>query len=136
MKRSSKQFIVAYIIIAGGLWGASQWWEKALAKNLGDPDVSPNGCYRIESYKPFWILPYVFHSRSHPDELGSPEWFPWWGYPVFFRLYNHHSGELISETDIFDFDSTGGAIIWGEGVRRIFYGAIPIGHAPECGSEI
>jgi hypothetical protein len=31
MKRTSKQFIVAYIVIAGGLWIASQWREKGLA---------------------------------------------------------------------------------------------------------
>lgn len=84
MKRSSKKFIVAYILITGGLWIVSQWWEKGLAIKLGAPTISPSGCYRIEALKPFWVLPNIFHPRVHPDEPDKPQWFPWWSYPGFF----------------------------------------------------
>lgn len=135
MKASSRRisFLVAYITIAGSLWVASQWWEKGLAKNLGDPAISPNGCYRIEAYKPFWVLPNIFHPESDPNEDRPPKWFPWWGYPVFFKLYNHRSGELISETNIYDLEPANGKITWGRASRTIFVGMIPVGPTlPDC----
>ena len=43
-------FRMVFICIAGGVWEASQWWEIGLAERLGDPEVSPGGCYRVESF--------------------------------------------------------------------------------------
>lgn len=120
-------FVVAYIGIAGSLWAASQWWERGLAARLGEPDISPGGCYRVETFKPFWVLPNIFHPRVHPDELDKPEWFPWWGYPGFFRLYDHRTGKLISETRIYDLETGGGRMTWGAGSGEIFAGMIPVG---------
>lgn len=119
--------VVTYITIACGLWAASQWWEKGLAQNLGDPAISPSGCYRVEVFKPFWVLPNIFHPRVHPDEPDQPQWFPWWGYPGFFRLYDQRSGELISETRIYDLESAGGPLSWGGGTGEVYAGMIPVG---------
>ncbi|MCY1415141.1 hypothetical protein D9M71_306100 [compost metagenome] len=136
LKSSSRRiaFVVAYITIAGSLWVASQWWEKGLATKLSAPRISPNGCYRIESFKPFWVLPDIFHPRLHPDELDNPEWFPWWGLPGFYRLYDQKSGELIGESNVFDLESASGPLDWGDRVRQeVSAGMITIGpNKPDC----
>jgi hypothetical protein len=80
-------FVVAYITIAGGLWTASQWWEKALATSLSDPVISPGGCYRVETFKPLWVLPSMLQPEYDPNEDKSPRWFQLWGYPGFYRLF-------------------------------------------------
>lgn len=134
MKRSSKQFIVAYIVIAGGLWIGSQWWERGLAESFDEPDISPNGCYRVESFKPFWVLPNTFHPRYHPDDLDNPQWFPWWGYPGFYRLFDNRSGKLLGQSRIYDLESASGRLNWGNRVvREVSAGMITIGpNAPDC----
>lgn len=55
MKPSSRRiaFFVAYITIAGGLWTASNWWERGWATRLATDSVSPDGCYRVQSFKPY-----------------------------------------------------------------------------------
>lgn len=127
-------YVVAFSFIAGGLWAASQWWEKGLATKLSQPRFSPNGCYRVESLKPFWVSPNIFHTRSHPDELDTPEWFPWWGYPGFYRLFDNRSGELIGESRIYDLESASGPLDWGDrAVREVSAGMIYIGpNVPDC----
>ncbi|WP_010217334.1 hypothetical protein, partial [Pseudomonas syringae group genomosp. 3] len=104
MKSPSKRiiFLAAYITIAGSIWAASEWWEIGLAERLSDPYISPGGCYRVELFKPFWVLPMMFHTMPDPNEGVPREWLPWWGYPAFFRLYDHRTGKLISETEIYD----------------------------------
>jgi hypothetical protein len=106
-------FLIAYICIAGGLWAASQWWERGLAEPLGEPDISPNGCYRVETYKPFWVLPNIFHRKPHPDGDMPPKWFPVWSYPGFYRLYDHRTNALIAESEIYDLTSASGKLDWG-----------------------
>lgn len=136
MKASSRRiaFFVAYVTIAGSLWTGSEWWEKSLATPLGKPSISPNSCYRVETFKPFWILPDTFHRRSHPDEDRPPQWLPWWGYPGFYRLYDHRSGEQIGESKIYDLQSTGGRLSWGDRTNpQISAGYISIGPGlPDC----
>ena len=139
MKPASRRiaFFVTYVTIAGGLWAASQWWEKGFATRLIAPIVSPNGCYRVESFKPFWVLPHTFHRRSDPNEDQSPEWFPWWGYPGFYRLFDHRKDELISETKIYDLESAGGRLSWGEGSGHVMAGLIDIGpNLPDCIGDV
>ncbi|KPW05954.1 Uncharacterized protein ALO41_01734 [Pseudomonas amygdali pv. ulmi] len=75
--------LAAYIAIALSLWTASQWWEKGLAERSGDPIISPDGCYRLETFKPFWVLPNMFHRKPHPDEDVPPKWFPLWATLAF-----------------------------------------------------
>lgn len=133
MKHSKRHFLLLTCIGIGSLWTASSRWEKGLAENLGDPVISPNGCYRVEALNPFWILPDIFHPEPDPNGISAPKWFPWWGYPAFFQLYDHRSGQLISETDIYDLEIAGGEITWGAGSKTVFVGMIPVGpNAPDC----
>ncbi|NAS98651.1 hypothetical protein CU664_12695 [Pseudomonas syringae pv. actinidifoliorum] len=129
MKRSSRKaaFFLAYITITGSIWTASECWEKGLAKRLSEPYISPGGCYRVELFKPFWVLPMMFHTMPDPNEGVPREWRPWWGYPAFFRLYDHRTGKLISETEIHDLESAGGPMSWGGGSGMVYAGMIPIG---------
>ncbi|OPE57630.1 hypothetical protein BTW15_23390 [Pseudomonas syringae pv. tomato] len=135
MKMSSTRikFFLAYIIMACSLWTASEWWEKALAKRSGVPLVSPGGCYRLEAFKPFWVLPDILHREPDPNGVRSPKWFPWWGSPGFYRLYDHRNGKLISETEIYDRESGAWGMDWGEGSGFVYSGLIPIGpNVPDC----
>ncbi|AZG85858.1 hypothetical protein DND58_00540 [Pseudomonas syringae pv. pisi] len=135
MKKSSRTlvFFLSYVIIAGGLWIASEWWEKGLAEKSSGPHVSPGGCYRVDIFKPFWVLPMMFHRESDPNEDQPPTWFPWWGYPAFFRLYDHRTGVLISETKIYDLESAGDKLSWGSGSGVVMSGLILIGpNLPDC----
>ncbi|WP_099314908.1 hypothetical protein [Pseudomonas syringae] len=120
-------FFLAYIIIAGGLWTASEWWERALAKRSGAPLISPGGCYRLEAFKPFWVLPNIFHPQPDLNGVGSPKWFPGWGSPGFYKLYDQRNGKLISETKIYDREAGAWGMDWGEGSGFVYSGLIPIG---------
>lgn len=117
-----------------GLWQGSQWWEKGLARKVEPPIISPNGCYRIEILKPFWVLPDRFHPKAHPDELESPKWFTWWSYPGFYRLYDDRSGELLGESHIHDLTSAGGPLFWGDTwLPEVSAGLVTIGpNVPDC----
>ena len=135
MKSSSRRiaFFVAYITIASGLWTASNWWERGWATRLATDSVSPDGCYRIQSFKPYWVLPNIFHREPDVNGVNSPAWFPWWGYPGFYRLFDNRSGELISETKIYDLESAGGRLSWGVGSGYVMAGLIIIAsNLPDC----
>lgn len=127
-------FLVAATSIASGLWAASQWWEKGLAERIGESVVSPNGCYRIEKFRPFWVLPDFFHPETHPDEMVKKKWFPWWGHPGFYRLYDNRNGALIGESNIYDLESASGFLYWGDKTRpEVSSGMIYIGpNALDC----
>jgi hypothetical protein len=136
LKASSRRiaFVVAYITIAGGLWTASHWWEKSLATRLSDPVISPSGCYRVETFKPFWVLPSMLQLDPDPNKDVPTKWFQVWGYPGFYRLYNHRSGELIGESKVYDLEYTSGLIHWGnETMPEVSAGVIYIGpNVPDC----
>lgn len=120
--------IVASIIIATGLWAASQGWQKSLATYLSDSVVSPNGCYRVETLKPFWVLPSMLQPARAPNNDMPTKWFQVWGYPGFYRLYNHQSGELIGESEVYDLEYTSGPLYWGsKSFPEVSAGAIYIG---------
>lgn len=128
-------FFAAYLIIAGGLWAASQWWEKGLATSTDEIITSPNKCYRIQSYKPFWVLPTFLHPWSHPDKTTNPIWFANWINPGFDRLYDNRNGALIGESEVYDFGrSGGGGVFWGNKLRPAVYaGMVYIGpNVPDC----
>ncbi|WP_285415917.1 hypothetical protein [Pseudomonas sp. efr-133-TYG-5] len=113
MKNLIRSRAFMLIVLCAALWAASQWWEKALAKPSGAPIISPNGCYRVQVFKPFWVLPGFFHPMSHPDEQEQTHWFVRWEVPAFFRLYDHRNGQLLGESAIYDLVSDGGPIDWG-----------------------
>ena len=96
-----------------GLWCASQWWQKAFATRTST-EVSPNGCYRLEEYKPYWILPDSFHPRFEPYQRWNlfTDWYaPWFPneHPGFYRLYDNHTGEILGESDVYDLSFNAGA---------------------------
>ncbi|MGN2434932.1 hypothetical protein [Pseudomonas syringae] len=128
------KFIAAYIAIAGGLWTASEWWEKGFAKQVGNADISPNGCYRVETFEPFWVLPMIFHRKPDPNNDIPPKFLPSWSYPGFYRLYNQRSGELIGESLIYDLGSASGDLYWGDkAMPKVIAGFIYIGpNLPDC----
>jgi hypothetical protein len=94
-------------------WCASQWWEKAFATRT-DIDVSPNGCYRLEELKPYWVFPGGFHPRFEDEERWNPltDWYaPWFPneYPGFYRLYDNRTGALLAESGVRDLTTNAGA---------------------------
>lgn len=127
-------WVFTFTSALGLVWLASEWWEKGWATPLGEPLISPNGCYRLETFEPFWVLPATFHLWVHPDDTVKPEWFAWWGYPGFYRLYDHRSGMLIAETRVYDVQLAGGQVYWGDSWgRTVSVGNIRIGRSlPDC----
>ncbi|MFJ4375143.1 hypothetical protein ACIP1T_21370 [Pseudomonas japonica] len=103
------------IIACSGLWFASEWWEKGLASSLGDSELSPNGCSRLETFKPFWLLPDFLHPEAAPNDDGEVHWFRGWEMPGFYRLYDTFNGQLIGETVIYDLAFSGGRLSWDRG---------------------
>lgn len=128
---------IALTLTALVLLGASRWWEKGLATLAGPPSFSPNGCYKVQKFRPFWILPNIFHPQPHPDEPDTPKWFPSWTSPGFYRLYDNRNGELLGESGIFDLADASGRIYWGDNVvKKVTAGLITIGpNAPDCIGE-
>lgn len=101
--------IAGLTIAAVTLHEVSNWWEKAWATRE-DVMLSPDGCFRLETYKPYWILPSIFHPQPWHD--GPATWGVIWGAPRFYRLYVASTGILIGETRTFD-EHLGGEVTWG-----------------------
>jgi len=101
--------IIASLAIAAlTLHEVSNWWEKALATHLYTK-LSPDRCFRLEAYKPYWVLPSVFQTQPWHD--GPSTWGHIWGAPRFYRLYLAKSGLLLGETPTFD-GYVAGEILW------------------------
>lgn len=114
-----------------GLWAASQWWETALATPYGDADISPDGCVRVQAFRPYWVLPNSFHPQFHPHDPQDLSWFIRWESPAFFRLYDNRDGQLLGESRIYDLVAYGGPKSWGNDIYPIVYaGMIQIGTTP------
>jgi|CXWL01.2.fsa_nt_gi hypothetical protein len=107
--------ILGLLVFYAGLWGMSQWWEKALAKRDGAADYSPDGCFRVQLFKPFWLLPSSFHPQSPPDGSLERSWFVRWEYPRFFRLYDNRNDQVLGESEIYDLVAYGAPLRWGHG---------------------
>ena len=105
--------VVAAMLV--GLWLLSQWWERTFAHRM-DVEISPMGCFRLEAYKPFWVLPTWMHGRPAPSPSGDPLpfWkFPEWESPVFYRLYDRRNGQLVAETAVHEATFQDGVVTWG-----------------------
>jgi hypothetical protein len=129
-----QRFWLSVPLLCVGLWAASQWWEKGLAKPVGAPHISPNGCYRVQEFQPFWVLPGFLHPMSFPDPEAGVHQFPRWEIPAFFRLYDHRNGQLIGESEIYDLVNAGGPIDWGlREMPKVSAAMIDIGpNLPDC----
>lgn len=95
---------------------ASTWWEKAWGTYLMS-EMSPDGCLRIDSFEPFWVLPSSFHRSAHPDATTHLSIGNAWEAAVFRRLYEHSTGVLLGETPIYDPVQVLNGIHWGESAR-------------------
>lgn len=104
---------LAGVLGTSTLWIASEWWETGLATQSGDPLFSADGCYRVETLTPFWVLPGIFHRGLIPPENMHPTWFPAWQSPGFYRLYDQRTGELLGQSQIYDLGFVGGPLNWG-----------------------
>ncbi|MDR0183970.1 hypothetical protein [Lysobacter arvi] len=99
------------------LWYASQWWERSFGSRLSSA-VTEDGCYRLERYSPYWLLPHWFHPYRQPFEAWNPLR-DWSGpmnpheAPGFYRLYDNRSGKLLVETEVYDLAFVGtGQALW------------------------
>lgn len=117
------------------LWFASQWWEKAFATRVS-VEVSPDGCYRLERYTPYWVLPMSFDPARQPNKRWNPleDWYgPWLmpEIPTFYRLYDNRSGTRLIQTDVYDlaFVRPGDALFTSEWYRNAVgsVGAVGVG---------
>ncbi|WP_205287729.1 hypothetical protein [Luteibacter yeojuensis] len=100
------------IVLTFGTYAASEWWERALGTYVESFD-SPDGCLRVDTYRPFWVLPSFLHNVPHPD--GYYEGYgSHWDSPVFKRLYERSTGELLGQTIVFDAAFADYGIDWGD----------------------
>jgi len=86
------------------------WDERNDAKVLYS-EISPEGCFRLDTLSPSWIMPTIFHPFSHD---GTTNYFTSWQ-PTFHRVFDLRSGELIGETDIYDADLVSSHAWWDGG---------------------
>jgi hypothetical protein len=112
---------------------ASNWWERALATHA-ESEISPDGCLRLESYTPFWVLPSIFHDLPHPDSNAG--YGITWGGPGFYRLFEVSSGKFLGESIVFDKSTVDGPIYWGEWDdkrhRSVWRGGFLVAETDKC----
>ncbi|WP_241149608.1 hypothetical protein [Pseudomonas sp. GXM4] len=124
--------VLGLMVFYAGLWVASEWWERAFATAYRAADISPDGCVRVQAFRPYWVLPASFHPKSPPDDPDDRSWFVRWESPAFFRLYDQRDGRLLGETDVYDLVNWGGPVNWGYGkYREVSVGMIQIGTEPD-----
>lgn len=109
-----KRAILGIVLAVGGvaLYTGSNWWERAFA-TYESSNTSPDGCIRIDEYKPFWILPSAFHLTPHPDPEASMNLGRDWVLPAFLRAYEVDTGTLLGETIVFDGSVAFDRVYWG-----------------------
>ncbi|VVP41735.1 hypothetical protein [Pseudomonas fluorescens] len=130
-QRRLLMIVLGLVVFYIGLWAASQWWEKALANPYGDADISPDGCVRVQAFRPYWVLPNSFHPQFHPDDPQDLSWFIRWESPAFFRLYDNRNGQLLGVSRIYDLVAYGAPVSWGSrDDPSVMVGLIQIGDLP------
>ena len=118
-----------------GLYHASNWWERAYA-SLESSEFSPDGCMRLETYRPYWVLPSPFHRMPNPDSDTPYEFGMLWSHPTFVRAYEVSTGILLGETVVFDPAATNNVTIWNAssepGRRFVIANAFPLVDSDRC----
>jgi hypothetical protein len=115
---------------------ASEWWERGLGTYEDSVD-SPDGCLRLDMYRPFWVLPSMFHHIPHPDDgpfdLGVGRL---WESPQFYRLHERSTGQLLGESRVFDGVFSMGGLKWGDaksvGERKVEIAMNPVAVTTRC----
>ena len=115
------------------IWFASTKWERSLGA-VRYSRVSPEGCFRLDSVVPYWILPKLLHPYVHDGRLVA---LTLWD-PIFYRLYDNRTGELLDQTRIYNSELGNGSISWDSGSvngpRQIAVGVMLISLHGRCSS--
>lgn len=132
-------FAVATVVGSVCLYQASHWWERAFA-TLESSELSPDGCIRVDTYSPSWVLPSILHRIPHPDPSASP--IPLgvpWDYPMFKRAYEASTGTFLGETIIYDAVVAFSGMYWNmpsePGRRIVKSGGFPLMDSDRCADE-
>jgi hypothetical protein len=106
------------------LYLASNWWERAFA-TLESSELSPDGCIRVDTYSPFWVLPSFLHRIPHSDPEMPPNPLGMlWDYPMFKCAHEATTNAFLGETIVYDAASSFGNMYWNESDRsgrRVVY---------------
>lgn len=135
-----KAFIaIIFSVVVGGaaLYRASHWWERAYAK-YESSEMSPDGCIRIDTYEPFWVLPSTFHRIPRPE--GTHYGFGReWNEAIFRRAYEVSTGVILGETIVFDPVGPAPFVDWGDtakpGRRVLVANQFPLAVSNRCADE-
>jgi hypothetical protein len=117
---------------------ASNWWEKAWG-TYQFSEISPDGCIRVDTFHPFWVLPSPFHLMPHPDpEMNTPRGVTW-STAVFRRAYEVGTEELLGETIVYDTSVAMDVLSWGDehtvGHRSFTSDGFPFVDSDRCADE-
>jgi hypothetical protein len=123
------------LIGATGLYHASNWWERAYATKTWS-ETSPDGCFRVDTYDAFRILPSVLHRIPSPDPETRHDLGMRWEAVVFKRAYEVSTGDFIGETIVFDPSAADDLMRWGNphnpGRRVVVANGFPLIDSTRC----
>ncbi|HEY4292767.1 hypothetical protein [Luteibacter sp.] len=131
--------VVAFLaLVAVLLYVASNWWEKAWG-TYAFSETSPDGCIRVDTFDPYWVLPSLFHPIPHPDPEARPLWLASWEAPVFRRAYEASTGKFLGETIVYEPPVAFDGYDWGDvrsvGRRDIAVNGFPLATTDRCADE-
>lgn len=131
-----KKSLVAVLLTTGlfaSIYYASTKWERSLG-TVRYSRVSPEGCFRLDSVVPYWLLPKLLHPYVDDGRLVV---LTLWD-PVFYRLYDNRTNELLDQTRIYNSELGNGPISWDsgnlDGPRHIAVGLLLISVHGRCSS--
>jgi hypothetical protein len=110
---NTKAIILAAAVVGSvGVYHASNWWERTFA-TLESSELSPDGCIRVDTYRPFWVLPSILHRIPHPDPEASPiRLGNSWDYPMFARAHEVGTNTVLGESIVYDAAVSFGGMHW------------------------
>jgi hypothetical protein len=138
--RYDKRAVFAAILVVGGagIHFASLWWERAFA-TFAWSRTSPDGCIRVDTYEPFWVLPSYLHRVPDPDSMIRHPIGKLWGYPIFDRAYEASTGAFLGETIVYDSTASHDIMFWNEakapGRRIVLSHGFPLVDTDRCADE-
>lgn len=139
---TAAKLIAASAIVVGMLtYHASNWWETALATRI-DSEISPDGCIRMDTYEPYWVLPSIFHRMPYPG-ADTPDTYlapgRMWDAAIFRRAYEARTGEILGQTEVYDPSAAFTLIYWGDrdtpGRRRVTTNGFLLVDSDKCSDE-
>lgn len=138
---TSRRILAAIAITIAGtatLYQASEYWERAFAARRSSV-LSPDGCIRVDTYGPLWVLPSVLHRAPDPDPAVRSRLGTRWILPTFRRAYEARTGELLGETVIYDPPQAFNGFYWGDarkpGRRVVESNGFPLVDSDRCSDE-